>query len=406
MTRDELLSALPELLMKSSSDKPFTMPCIFGKQYGENFISDWLSFVLNPDLNGLGNKPLEILLELAKESKNKRQENIDLGGLHADLSDAREFQLEKDARIDFLIPVFDMKNSMEIPEYYIAIENKIFADEGDSQTKKYYDYISQGKKCNKPESNVYIFLCVKEQKLTSEHFKCVTYDRFIERLKELPLNFINDIRRAFLFQEFIIHIQEYVVGSRHSSITDINFKLLEYAQDIIREYNKKEQIDAIDTAYGECIKARNVFFAELQKKIQSSLNEDEWIVKTSSKNQYIQIYKNEWKKHSIHYEFIIEKQTSSTWLEKSIPYPDCNFLLMIHYEASADKEKLKSSLPCSISNIFGKKSFSVYEERIDTALSFKNSESINDLIIKADERLSKLIKKTESIIDDYVKNLN
>ena len=78
-----------------------------------------------------------------------------------------------------IIPMLLLNLGFQYTYANIAIENKIFADEGDFQTQKYYDYISQGKKCNKPENNVYIFLCVKEQKLTSEHFKCVTYDRFI-----------------------------------------------------------------------------------------------------------------------------------------------------------------------------------------------------------------------------------
>ena len=48
---------------------PFTMPIIYNNPFKENDISDWLEFILNPWINELGNRPLNILLSLAKRQK-------------------------------------------------------------------------------------------------------------------------------------------------------------------------------------------------------------------------------------------------------------------------------------------------------------------------------------------------
>lgn len=39
--------------MEETSSKKFTMPRIFGKEYNENFISNWVSFIINPTLNNV-----------------------------------------------------------------------------------------------------------------------------------------------------------------------------------------------------------------------------------------------------------------------------------------------------------------------------------------------------------------
>jgi hypothetical protein len=37
--------------------RPYTIPAAFRRPYDENFISDYLAFILDPDKNGIGNSP-------------------------------------------------------------------------------------------------------------------------------------------------------------------------------------------------------------------------------------------------------------------------------------------------------------------------------------------------------------
>lgn len=41
---------------------PHLLSDIFNKSGNENFMSDWLSFILNPEVNSIGMKPLQALI--------------------------------------------------------------------------------------------------------------------------------------------------------------------------------------------------------------------------------------------------------------------------------------------------------------------------------------------------------
>ena len=42
-----------------------TIPALFKRTYDENFISDYLAYILDPSRNGIGTEPLQALLSLA-----------------------------------------------------------------------------------------------------------------------------------------------------------------------------------------------------------------------------------------------------------------------------------------------------------------------------------------------------
>lgn len=399
MEEKDLLTALSALLLQTAKikDKMFTMPCIFGKQINENFISDWLSFILNPELNGVGYLPLNAMIELARFTPLSENE-------YADFDYIREKQLAKDARIDILIPVYLKNSKNNNPEYFIAIENKIFADEGEGQTKKYYDYLTNPKsdfyKCNNSEKNIYIFLCVKEGMFPDcDKFKKVTYRSFIGKLQNIPLYFISDVRRAFLFQEFVIHVQEYILEPMQPEITENDCELLKHAKKIIKAYNNNN--DIITRAYNDCIRIKNILFSQIYKSIQSKYsNEEHWIIKKSMHNIFVQLYKKKWEEYQIHYEIIIEES-------KRIPFSGCCLLLMIHYENSQkeEREALAKKLPKSTSKKFEKANFSVYEKEIDTKEAFDTPKKVAELIETISSELSELINATELTIDDFIKSI-
>ncbi len=387
------IEKLPELLVHSTPSKPFTMPCIFGKEHGENFMSDWLSFCLDPDLNGIGYEPLNMLLKCAKSNKR-----IDKNIEYADFESVREVVLDKDSRIDLLIPVYEKKNP-EKPKYYIAIENKILAKEGENQTKKYQEHIEK----SSPETkgnNIYIFLHNDEnQKLTSELFRSVLYKDLIDEFKKIPLNFVSDLRRAFLFNEFIIHVQEHIVNSGYE-LTQGNCDLISLAGSVIEEYSKDKNNELLERAYTECIKIKDIFYDSLYKAIRENFsNDEELIVRKSRSNIFIQVLKEDWDEFDIHYEIIAMSK-------KSIPHPDCRFLLMIHCEKSPDcRNRLKKWL--DYDSIDSKKfefnkSFGVYEHVFDTENAFSSPETVSEFIKTVVEELSKLVKDTKTNIDNFV----
>ena len=45
---------------------PLTIPAVFGRSHRENFISDYLAYILDPTKNGIGVAPLSALLELCQ----------------------------------------------------------------------------------------------------------------------------------------------------------------------------------------------------------------------------------------------------------------------------------------------------------------------------------------------------
>ena len=49
---------------KGRRPRPLTIPEIFRSSYDENFISDYLAYILDPQRNGIGPAPLEALLNL------------------------------------------------------------------------------------------------------------------------------------------------------------------------------------------------------------------------------------------------------------------------------------------------------------------------------------------------------
>ena len=319
---------------------------------------------------------------------------------YADFESAREFVLEKDSRIDFLIPVYNKNLDSESPAYYIAIENKILAEEGEDQTCRYHEHIEK-MNSSKLKENVYIFLNNKEQSPKSEAFKSVSYENLIKELRQIPLDFVVDLRRAFLFQEFLIHTEEYLIKNSFK-LTQSNCKLIEYAPEIINAYSEDKGNEVIKKAYDECIKIKNIFFDMLHKNICEKYSKvQSLIIKKSSQNLYIQIFKEEWKKYNIHYEIIIQGVKT---VQKSIPYNDCNFLLMIHCEGSDKlRDKLKEHLQIDKSkNYIFAKNFGVYEEKIETSNAFSNPDSVRNFINDVIEKLSELVKKTEESIDKFV----
>ena len=144
--------------IKPRLQKNKTVPEIFNKQWGENFISDYLAYVLDPNLNGVGYVFINELASLIEK------ETV----ICSDKSEViinREKVLD-DGRIDFLIEIDK--------EIIIAIENKTISKEIGGQTTYYYNRIIE-KYPKKDYKHYFIFLNPNGEKAECNEFITITY---------------------------------------------------------------------------------------------------------------------------------------------------------------------------------------------------------------------------------------
>jgi len=302
--------------IRPAINRIFTMACIFHKEYAENFLSDWLAFVLDPERNGIGLEPLRILLDLAEYKK------VITDNAKVDIK--REYIFPQNCRrIDFIIIVDD--------EELIAIENKINHREGPNQLKDYSLNLDEFKKPGKinpitdnsmnidgitkillkPESN--------EIKPTNDFVK-VSYEDLIKKFKMLQLNFIDDLRAAFFVKEFIIHMEEYIMT------IDKSFKI---DPTLLKIIENKKMLDEINKKYN---KENTNFRDHIRSQFALEFNsEEDWIV-NNSHSRYIQIYKESWEECKIHFEMFIN---SKDWLSN-----DEKCILVLHYESKSENSKV------------------------------------------------------------------
>jgi PD-(D/E)XK nuclease superfamily protein len=193
---ENYLTRLPVLANKYARAKPaksapLTIPAIFNRSYDENFISDYLAYVLNPQKNGIGLGPLKALLKLCA---------IDEADIPLD--DAiirREYPLEK-GRLDLLIRFGE--------SLVVGIENKIFSSEGTNQTP-YYALVMDDLFADIPHHM--IFLTRTGHRARSTKFIPASYAMLLMALKEVSVDHVQDHRKLFLWEDFLEHLEVYIM---------------------------------------------------------------------------------------------------------------------------------------------------------------------------------------------------
>ena len=260
-----------------------TIARIFNKEGHENFISDWIAYLLDPSTFGT-TEPLNVLLSMAGyEESIGTVENIEV---------LREHTFSDQRRIDFLI---------ETDECLIGIENKIWSDLGYKQLEDYeksLNDISKGRKIIK----VLLFPASNKgegvQKTLVESatgFVPITYEQYADKLKDIRLNFIENLRSAFMLQDFITYVEEYLMGD--SMNKDIDFELVKFL------YDRKNQLKALEDSKN-ILKEQFIGYirTELEKKYMSN----GWVVKAPRSGNYYQIYRpeNMWK-YDVHFELLL-----------------------------------------------------------------------------------------------------
>lgn len=163
MTLDKILKYLPE-----KENRLNTIPRIFNKTYDENFISDFLAYILNPAYNGIGIEPLLRIVEDYSLKATSILNSLTMAEEN-EIEVIREYTFGNGRRIDILIIIQDL--------LVIGIENKIFSGELNNQTIDYANSISD--KFSECET-VLLFLTPKKSIPSSNEFEPVSYKELSE----------------------------------------------------------------------------------------------------------------------------------------------------------------------------------------------------------------------------------
>lgn len=384
MNYDELYN----VAIKSQGGKPYTLARIFRKEYGENFISSWLAFLLDPMINGVGNAPLNILLGLCDKSELN-------DGVEVKIS--REFLLNKD-RIDLLIEIKEEGT----PTFFLAIENKILSDEGrkkdgTTQTENYYNYFSESDNFKNRET-VLIYLTPFGLKPADEHFVPVSYKDFIEKLKEIKG--FSDEKHRFYFKDFIEHFEHYILDDRFSEKDCEFIENCVGSDEELSSFVKNRASEERQSCFNAAIVLRNRFLNQLESKIKASVS-GVWEIRRSF--FYIQIYKPAWKEFGFHYEVIIHNY-------KGILYPGCSLLVMLHKESGDNKKRVSSKAQwrkkfgfSEENSHFNRPGWVLAEEKIKTETMFLSDNTIKKGLEEIVEKLKDLMENTASVIDEFTK---
>jgi len=291
---NQAIEALPD-----NPTKPYTIPAVFRRSYDENFISDYLAFILDPDKNGIGAAPLKSLLSAADFDAT----DIDV----TNISIEREFIFPDGGRIDLLI---ETEN-----EVVIGIENKILSSEGKNQTISYARSIEK----LYPENILYlIFLTPGDQKPSSSQFHHLSYTSLLKKLCEINPDIPQSSRSAFYWEDFLLHLEVYIAMAHQ--LPDVSEKSRLYMDNIqiIQDIRKAFEQDS------------QQLYDYLSAKIASSY-EGKWVHEKSA--GYQALYKSTWRQNDLVVFFIYR-------FDKEILRKDS---LVVSLEVQGQKEMWKKS---------------------------------------------------------------
>ncbi|MCD4672023.1 MAG: PD-(D/E)XK nuclease family protein [Anaerolineaceae bacterium] len=280
-----------------SKGRPLTIPAIFNNTYDENFISDYLAFILNPKQNGIGTAPLESLISSVFDQKVE---------LDADVVEVhREFQIDAN-RIDFVIELDE--------ETLLVIENKIYASESPGQTQNYYKSIS----CHYPKHVCYfIFLTPNGATASSEKFKPLSYIKLCNILRSVPYPWLKDVQKGVLWEDFLNHLEEYIIMKK--SMNEVSDKSKLYIENYVMI---KDLTEAFKRDWPNVIQFLRVKIIE-----RMSQEAGDWEFNFIPRNNWQQVFLKNWivdNKIYVHYEFHLHQGC----------FADGKFLMTVDVECS------------------------------------------------------------------------
>lgn len=281
-----MASKLANIPDSSVEKKVETTARIFGVEHKENYISNWLAFLIDPARFGSAD-PLNAVLDIyfSKLKLEKGQEDDYFVSEEEQVEVFREEILGQAQRIDFLITTDNL---------LIGIESKIYAGLHRNQLRKYKESIkSRAEKDEEDKTPVLILLTPeRSSEVPSDDFIHITFEELAGAFRELHFDYLNNLRSAFLLEDFVNYVDEYLKGGENSMNE-------EWAKFIGANAQELQMI------YREGQKNLEKFKDDLVTSLESAFPEEEWESKAgkNTPNQfYWQLNNDEWDKYSIHYE--------------------------------------------------------------------------------------------------------
>lgn len=283
----------------ASDDTEHTIANIFGKEFNENFISDWLAYLIHPDNIGTL-KALESLLLLSSPNNEisfAEGEKITIQREYAFPGSGR--------RIDLII---------QTDSLLIGIENKILAETGDHQLDDYKFHL-EGLASSWGLQPLLIFLHPKTTRSAAPSgVSDIIYDDLVDEFKKIPINIYKCLRGSVLMQDFITHMEQFIIKDNN-----MDFSMINYLQ------ANQETIGRIINAKDRTLES---IISDIAKNL-SILKEDDDIwddIRHSKSGKWFQLCKTTWKPYLIHFEL---ENTSSNSLESS------KYRVLLHCERSS-----------------------------------------------------------------------
>jgi len=234
--------------------------------YGEIFISDYLAYIFDLQHNGGWVEPINTLFKLAYPEKEP------IVSENTSVEIIREFPLGNCGKIDLLIKIDDTS--------IIGIENKVGSKEHGDQTRGYVIGITEA---FKGRDLFYIYLTPSGAKASSEDFRPISYIELLKSLKTLRLDWITNIRRGVIWDDFLTHIEEYIAMDNGVPKISERAKLYIANFQIISEIQKEYEA------------SREAIFYHIVERIRSNLDLSIWEITDFSANRIWQrVMKNSW----------------------------------------------------------------------------------------------------------------
>jgi len=329
----------------------------------EVLISKWIEFILNPKFNGIGNSPLQKLIELVNHDYNL--DNYEYEDSYTELT------TDNLKRMDIVLKYKGL---------WVVIENKIESLENGDQTNEYYKYIEKTKSENEV---IYIYLKpnYNRSKPLNEAFTIVTYDKFINSLKGInEIDYIDKNKYKYL-KEFIISGGRFMKNEELEITDSLKF----YVENI-------SKFNAIEEEYNT---KNKMLFNKITDEVLSFINSSERKYSCYRSGNWMQFFKENWnneKHNGIHFEIIFkESKVIGRIMEVS---------LVLHIENNIKEVILENFKNVKISKKGSQAIFKDKEIKEKMTLDFTTFENIDESIEKLTVSIMDYINKYESMIDN------
>ena len=195
------IEKIAKKLSECPRDNSISLPAIFGINNKEVYITQWISYFLDPKLTNGWYGMLNALLSFYYMEVHNDKAFKDTVSNDDNVTVYPEYIFNDGRRIDILVST---------SKYLIAIENKLWSDEQFNQTKDYRNSLEQllKEKNHKGKNLVCLYLKPEYNKSNADEtsFKNISYGQLYEVLESIELP--SDERTRWLLKEFKDYIKK------------------------------------------------------------------------------------------------------------------------------------------------------------------------------------------------------